>query len=186
MFSAHRLPNRFSDVISCVAMSTDSKLLVSGTNSGSVMMWDVEQRELMWEHSHHAGRVESLAFNTLHELASAGADGRVAHLSVDTGKQINVFVGEEEPFTYVAFSPDDERLAACSADGKIYLYLTNNPSRKSKLVLRSNIARVTGFVWSPNSKLIAGCCSDGCVIIWNSITGSISTVLEGDSPATCW
>lgn len=51
-------------------------------------MWDIEQRELVWEHSHHAGRVESLAFNSLSELASAGADGRVTLLSVDSGKQV--------------------------------------------------------------------------------------------------
>ncbi len=57
--------------------------------------------------------------------------------------------------------------------------------RKSKTILRSNIARITDFVWSPNSRLIAGCCSDGCVIIWNASSGSIHTVLEGDSPATC-
>jgi WD40 repeat protein len=41
------------------------------------------------------------------------------------------------------------------------------------------MARITGFVWSPNSKLIAGCGSDGCVMVWNATTGSIFTVLEG-------
>lgn len=52
-------------------------------------------------------------------------------------------------------------------------------------MLRSSIARVISFVWSPNSKLIAGCCSDGTVLIWNAVSGSIFTVLEGESAATC-
>lgn len=79
---------RFADTISAVSMSADRKLLAAGCNNGRVMMWDVEQRELMWEHSHHAGRVESLAFNSLTEMASSGADGRISLVSVETGKQV--------------------------------------------------------------------------------------------------
>ena len=42
--------------------------------------------------------------------------------------QLNCFIGEDEPFTQVAFSPDDERIAACSADGKVYLFVTTSTS----------------------------------------------------------
>lgn len=62
---------------SCVTMSADQKLMAAGSNTGRVMMWDIERRELMWEHSMHAGRVEALAFNTIMQIASAGADGRI-------------------------------------------------------------------------------------------------------------
>ncbi|KAG1680624.1 hypothetical protein FOA52_015073 [Chlamydomonas sp. UWO 241] len=179
------LLRRFADSISCVKMSAGQKLMAAGSNTGRVMMWDVERRELMWEHSIHVGRVESLAFNNLMEIASAGADGRISLMSAETGKQTNYFLGQDEPITCIAFSPDDERIAGCSADGKLLVYAANSPNHKTKLVLRSNLARVMDFVWSPNSKLIAGVCSDGCSLIWNATTGSIFTVLEGESAATC-
>ena len=58
-------------------------MMASGTNTGSVMMWDIELRELMWEHSHHAGRVESLAFNSLSELSSAVRFGvNLSHICI--------------------------------------------------------------------------------------------------------
>jgi WD40 repeat protein len=178
------LIRRYAETLSCIAMSLDQTLMAAGCNNGRIMMWDVEKRELIWESSLHQGRVEALAFNTLDELASAGQDGRISIVSVETGKQNSVFMGQEEPIFNVAFSPDDERIAGCSADGKLLVF-TINQTKKNKLVLRSNIARVTNFVWSPNSKLIAGCCSDGTVLIWNANSGSIFTVLEGDSIATC-
>ncbi len=46
-------------------------------------------RENVWEYSHHTGRVECVVFNSLRDLlASSGADGRVAIIAVDSGKQV--------------------------------------------------------------------------------------------------
>mmetsp|Transcript_14469 Transcript_14469/g.31389 ORF Transcript_14469/g.31389 Transcript_14469/m.31389 type:complete len:1906 (-) Transcript_14469:1211-6928(-) len=180
------LIRRYADNISCVAMTNDHSLMAAGCNNGRIMMWDVDKRELLWEYSHHTGRVEAVAFNSLKDtVATAGADGRVSLIAVDSGKQVNCFLGQDEPITSISFSPDDERLAGCSADGKLLLYQVDSTGRKPKFVLRNNIARITSFVWSPNSKLIAGCGSDGCVLVWNATSGSIFTVLEGDSAATC-
>lgn len=87
------------------------------------MLWDVERRESMWEYTHHTGRVEAAAFNSMRDMcATAGADGRIVLLFADSGKQANSFLGAEEPMMTVQFSPDDERIAGCAADGKLYLY----------------------------------------------------------------
>lgn len=50
------LIRRFADIVSCVALSSDARLLLAGCNSGRVMLWDTELRENIWEYSHHAGR----------------------------------------------------------------------------------------------------------------------------------
>lgn len=42
--------------------------------------------------------------------------------------QLNSFLGQDEPITSIAFSPDDERLAGVSADGKLLVYIAGNPS----------------------------------------------------------
>eukprot|EP00798_Chlamydomonas_sp_ICE-L_P028268 gene28270-31373_t len=157
-------------VRSAISMSNDSKLLLSGSNNGRVMLWDVHKRRNLWEFSHHTGRVESVSFNSVRD---------------QTGKQINSFMGNNEPILNISFSPDDERLGGLSADGKLLIYMVGTSNRKPKLVLHSNIARIAAFVWSPNSKLLAGCGSDGCVLVWNAVSGSIFTVLEGTSAATC-
>lgn len=77
----------------------------------------------------------------------------------------------EDPIQSLAFSPDDEKVTALGTDGKLYVYSVASTSRKPKTVLRNNMCRVTSFVWSPNSKLIAGCCQDGTVMVWNASSG---------------
>ncbi|GFR45654.1 hypothetical protein Agub_g7065 [Astrephomene gubernaculifera] len=181
------LMRRYADNISACAMSNDMKLCLVGCNNGRVMLWDVEKRESVWEYTHHTGRVEAVAFNCTRDMcATAGADGRIVLLFSDTGKQANSFIGAEEPMMSVQFSPDDERISGCAADGKLYLYQTAGAGRKPKVVLRSSVARINNHVWSPNSKLIAGACSDGTMMVWNSSTGGIHSALEGASAgATC-
>ncbi|PNW77392.1 hypothetical protein CHLRE_10g434600v5 [Chlamydomonas reinhardtii] len=181
------LMRRYADNISAVTMSNDMKLCLVGCNNGRVMLWDVERRESMWEYTHHTGRVEAAAFNSMRDMcATAGADGRIVLLFADSGKQANSFLGAEEPMMTVQFSPDDERIAGCAADGKLYLYQTAGSSRKPKAVLRSNVARILNHVWSPNSKLVAGSCSDGTMMVWNASSGGIHSVLEGAAAAaTC-
>ncbi|GIL71256.1 hypothetical protein Vretifemale_1855, partial [Volvox reticuliferus] len=181
------LMRRYADNISACAMSNDMKLCLVGCNNGRVMLWDVERRESVWEYTHHTGRVEAVAFNSMRDMcATAGADGRIVLLFSDSGKQANSFLGAEEPMMTVQFSPDDERIAGCAADGKLYLYTTTGSTRKPKAVLRSSVARISNHVWSPNSKLVAGACSDGTMMVWNASSGGIHTVLEGAAVgATC-
>lgn len=180
------LIRRFADTISAIALSPDSRLLLAGTNTGRVMLWDAELRENIWEYSHHAGRVECVAFNSLRDLvATAGADGHISLIAVDSGKQVNAYIGEDEPMMSVSFSPDDEKLAGVSTNGKLLVYDVNASSREARLTLQHNLSRVTSCVWSPNSKLIAGTGSDGCVMVWSSTSGDVFTVLEGDATATC-
>ncbi len=61
-------------------------------------------------------------------MASAGADGRVAILAVDTGKQVNAFNAEDEPILSLAFSPDDEKVAGVTADGRLLVYKVESQS----------------------------------------------------------
>lgn len=169
-------------------MTNDLKHCLVGCNNGRVMLWGVDSRSNLWEYSHHAGRVEAVAFNSMRDMcASSGADGRVALMHAESGKQVNCYTASNDPMgTALAFSPDDEKLAALGTDGRLYIFDVESSSRKPQNVLRNTMARVTSFVWSPNSKLVAGCCSDGTVMVWNASTGGIHTVLEGVATgATC-
>ncbi|MEW5316534.1 MAG: hypothetical protein WDW38_007902 [Sanguina aurantia] len=185
------LIRRYVDSVSCFTMSADQRSAVLGCNNGRVMLWDMESRELQWEYSHHTGRVEAATFNSsLTLVATVGADGCVSVIHLHDGKQANSFTGNDNPLVSVAFSPDDERIAANSADGKVLVYMVSQHQhqhgRKARLVLENQISRVTCFVFSPNSKLIVGCGADGSVLVWNVNTGSISTALEGEAAAaTC-
>lgn len=74
-----------------------------------------------------AGRVECVAFNALRDLvATCGADGRLSIVAADSGKQVNAFNGTDEPMMQLAFSPDDEKVAGVTADGKLLIYFVGS------------------------------------------------------------
>lgn len=40
--------------------------------------------------------------------------------------QVNAYTGTDEPIMSISFSPDDEKLAGVSADGKLLIYHVND------------------------------------------------------------
>lgn len=83
------LMRRYADNISACAMSNDMKQCLVGCNTGRVMLWDTQKRENVWEYTHHTGRVEAVAFNSMRDMvATAGADGRIVLLYAENGKQV--------------------------------------------------------------------------------------------------
>lgn len=79
-------------MVSCFTLSSDLKVVVLGCNNGRVMLWDMDTRELLWEYSHHTGRVEAAVFNfSLSLVATVGSDGCVALIHKTDGTK----VGEE-------------------------------------------------------------------------------------------
>uniref|UniRef100_A0A7S3R5P2 Ion transport domain-containing protein n=1 Tax=Dunaliella tertiolecta TaxID=3047 RepID=A0A7S3R5P2_DUNTE len=179
------LLRRFADALSCVTTSSDNALIAAGCNNGRVMLWDTKARTNVWEFTHHTGRVEDIAFNTLREmLVTSGQDGHVVVMSVKTGKQVKQFLTGSEPVMRVIFSPDDDRLAGL-CDGSVVLFKVDQEEVLPALTLRTGAGRVVSLVWSPNSKTVLGSCSDGNVMVWSASTGSIFSALNGDAATTC-
>jgi len=163
------LLRRFADDLSCVTTTSDSMLLAAGCSNGRVMLWDTVERENIWEYAHHTGRVEAIAFNTLRSLlVTCGADGRVVLSYVNDGKQAMVFDGSQEPVMNICFSPDDERIAGTSMDGKVVVFETESTEPAPVLTLETGAGRAVSCVWSPNSKTIIGGCNDGSLIVWSA------------------
>jgi WD40 repeat protein len=89
-----------------------------GRGSG---VWDVATGERLFELAGHTASVGALAYSSDgRQIATASIDGAIRLWDADTGEP-KLTLQSIGP-SYVAFSPDDTRLAAQGADGTLRLY----------------------------------------------------------------
>ena len=105
-----------------ITWSPDGTLLVSGSQDGSIAIWDVESGELVRTLNGHTKTVTTLAWSpdgTL--LASGSQDGCIRIWDVTKGETLMVIVGQKK-IQFVSWSPDGTRLCSLTAEKKLQVW----------------------------------------------------------------
>ena len=166
--------------VNSVAFSSDGHTLASGSDDGSVRLWDVADpahpRPLSQPLTGTGiAAVNSVAFSSDgHTLASGDANGTVrlwdvadpAHPS-PRGQPLTS--GGTAPVDSVAFSPDGHTLASGSDDGVVQLWDVADPAHPSPLgqPLTGGTATVNSVAFSSDGHTLASGSGDGTTRLWN-------------------
>ncbi len=166
----HRL-NGHSGLCQSLEFSRDGKLLASGSQDGTAILWSIET----WKAIHTlqnpdrtpnpytspAGRsfVGDVAFSPEGKtLAMASLGGNVHLWDVATGKLVDTLTGHSNQVRALAFAPDGRTLASGSTDLTVRLW--NVETRRQLMQLDSAsvaLGRVMTLAFSPDGKqLLAG------------------------------
>jgi WD40 repeat protein len=114
------VPLEYDSIVWSVTFSPDARWLVSTHGDGSILIWDVAQRELAANLKQHSGGIRAVAFSPDGKrLASASDDHNVIVWNVVGGYKEAVLTGHQTRVTAVAFSPDGQWLASTDQDGVI-------------------------------------------------------------------
>jgi WD40 repeat protein len=98
-------------------------LLASGSDDGSIILWDVAVNKEKARLLGHKAEVRSVVFSTDGKLlASASADGMVKLWNVLTCKEATTFRADEGWLRSVALSPDGKYLASGGRDKNVKLW----------------------------------------------------------------
>ncbi|MBI1313724.1 PQQ-binding-like beta-propeller repeat protein [bacterium] len=118
------------------------------------------------------------------QIAAGGADGTVRCWNLSNGSSLfRHTVGQ--PVKHVAFSPDNSKLVAATADQTISVFdatplnpqPAEPPSRSPAQSLKLKDAPVAGFVWEADSRTLHSLAANGSVATWTvSATGSVATL----------
>lgn len=113
-----------------VAVSPDGKLLATGSNSGSIRIWDIvtaAQVAAASPDQQHSGPVRDLCFRgDGHQLASCGEDGFIKLWDRSETNQTPAIratlTGHAGPVNRIRYLPGGELLASCGSDGSARIW----------------------------------------------------------------
>ncbi|HLO86870.1 MAG TPA: serine/threonine-protein kinase [Nostocaceae cyanobacterium] len=113
------LSSRHSDAVNCLAISSDGKILVSGSRKREIKIWNLDKYQEIHTITDNTGSIESLAIFPDNENF-VSCDGRFARIrNLNTGKEVCSFVGHSGLITSVAILPNGKRILTGSVDKTI-------------------------------------------------------------------
>jgi WD40 repeat protein len=136
-----------------VAFSHDGTRLASGSNDGTVRLWDVRTGKATFTLQGHTDAVWSVAFSPDgSRLDSASWDKTIRIWDTQTGKFVTTLQEHTAAVNSVAFSPDGTRLASGSEDQTVRIWDTK--TNQSAAILKAPNG-VVSVAFSPDGKLLA-------------------------------
>ena len=163
-----------TDRVNSVAFTLDGKTLASGSDDGTIILWDVAKGQPNGQPlDGQTGAVLSVAFSpTNYEILAAGnINGTIILWNVKTGHpDVKLLDGNTSYVNSVAFSPDGTTLASGKEDGTITLWNVKTERPQGQL-LNGNTSNVYSVVFSPDGTTLASGNEDGTITLWNVKTG---------------
>ena len=124
-------------VVNSVAVSPDSKLILSGSSDKTIRLWNIESGECV---------------KIFSDPAKLTADG------------VELYGSEE--VDSVAFSPDGKRIVSGMTDGTVRVWNVES-GKNSEIIFKGRGSVPESVAWSPDGKKVAAGCDNCVLHIWD-------------------
>jgi WD40 repeat protein len=162
--------NGHTEQVDSVAFSPDGKTLASGSNDGTIILWDVVTQQPIGQPLTGTSFISSVAFSPDGKMLASGSwDGTVTLWDVSNQKIIgHSFTRHTGYISSVAFSPDGKIVASSSSDKTIILWDVATQKPISQPFVGTSF--VSSVAFSPDGKMLASGNWDSKIILWDVIT----------------
>ena len=131
-----------TSIITSIAISRDSKLIVSGSEDNTVRIWDFHSRLLRGILKGHSSLVASVAItNDSKSIVSASADRTIRIWAMYAKQQETILHGHDSDVNTVAISENDKYIISGSADRTIRIW--NLRKRQQDAIFYGHTSAVT-------------------------------------------
>ena len=153
-----------TDKINALAFTPNGHLLASGSDDGTIRIWDASTgTEIL---SLPSNNTRDLTFSSDGKiLASRSKDGTIYLWDIATSEELSSMKGYKNSSTVLAISTDSKILAIGNPDGAIQLWDISTSNKLSTLNGHTFPFRSLSF--SPDGKTLASGSSDGAIFLWN-------------------
>ena len=187
------LPNHLNSSWRCqatlhghfLAISPDSKLLVSESCDNTVRLWSLPDGNPLQTLTGYSDWVACLAISPDSKLLAIGSgDRRVRLWNLPDGKPFRTLTGYRDRVFSLAISSDSKLLASGSDDNTVRL--SSLPDGKPLRTLIGHTSYVDCLAISPDSKLLASGSDDNTVRLWSLPDGKpFQTSIGSSSRVRC-
>ncbi len=163
-------------IVTCVAFSSDSRRVVSGSMDETLRIWDAAEAREGKRIDAHMNGVSALAVAPDgHHFASAGRDATIRIWDASTWAQVGVLEGHGDAVVGVLWSPDGKQVASIG-DNTLRVW----DVEAAKVVRTIGVGGEPGpFAWSPDGKLLACNTGDNVIRVFDASNGKESFKLQG-------
>jgi serine/threonine protein kinase len=173
------------DVVSCLVISPDGKLLISGSADKSIRLWDLQTGQRLGAIALHTDTILSLALSPDGRmLASGSLYDPIKLWDLEANQELASLTGQAGRIEALAFSPDGLWLASGSNDATIALWDLNlqHPAAGYPLrVLKGHSQTIAALTFEPDGKTLASGSWDGTVKLWSTRTQREKRTLQPES-----
>ena len=154
-----------------VAVTPDGRQIVSGSDDGTVKIWDLETGNQVRTLTGHIDGVLSVAVTRDgRQIVSGSRDNTVNVWDLETGNEVRSFSGNIDSVLSVAVTPDGRQIVSGSKDNTVNVWdlETGNQVR----TLSRHIDSVRSVAVTPDGRQIVSESKDNTVNVWDLETGN--------------
>jgi WD40 repeat protein len=112
-----------SHIVSCLRLSQDGKILISGSRDQTIKVWNLQTGELLRTLKGHSDAVCAIAFSPSGDIiASGSADKTIKIWHLDSSELLGTFTGHTNAVTGLTFTASGEMLVSASLDKTIKIW----------------------------------------------------------------
>jgi WD40 repeat protein len=174
----------FNEFPTTMSINSDEKYLIAGSSKGTINIWNMEKKKLLFVLKGHQKKVTTLAITPDDKYLISGSDDQTIKIwNLETRKELFTLKGHGDSVNTISITSDGKHLISGSKDKTIKIWHLEN---------REEIFTFTGHTDSINSvkvtsdgQLVISASSDKTIQVWEFKTRKVIAKFTGESGINC-
>ncbi len=169
-----------SSRVNAIAVTPDSKTVISGSWDKTIKIWDLETETEKFTLPGHSNSVNAIAVRPDGKTVISGSDDNTIKIwDLGTGTEKFTLRGHSDSVRAIALTPDGKTVISGSWDKTIKIWDVVTGTEKFTLKGHSNLVRAIAV--TPDGQTVISGSSDNTIKIWDVVTGTEKFTLKSHS-----